>query len=306
MISCWLRMADTGDFSTCEEKYVRYADMFDMVHPINGGKLKADGSIEIESWKRKGFGERLQHMAKDNQQLYIPVVHDNPGDMPGLLEHPERWQSAIDSLILMIDSWDGVMLDFEKELTKDTREQLSQFYYLLSYHIRKEKKICVISVRGNDGKGNDYPTAYGHDLRVIAQCADYVDYRLYGYWNPKPRTRAPYYWIIDSINYAIEQGIPRNRLLFGSGTYSNHWVNNRKTEVPYDKAMELSKDIQWIDENENGTVRESYSDTPDGHIWIADYHTVKRDRDIADKYLLAGVSLFTPSGSSDGVFRALQ
>src|SRR5690606_25575904 len=128
--------------------------------------------------------------------------------------------------------------------------------------------------------GSDPPDAYTYDFGVVGEIADYVDLRCYNYWAPPPRSIAPFWWIEECIQYALRYGISERQLTLGLGTFSEYRfdVNEAHSdEITYAHAMETvaahGAASVWVEENENGIVREYLAEVGSGTIWIHDART---------------------------------
>jgi len=308
-----------GDYPapTSEESYNANLDKLDMVYPNNGGDLQADGSWFQETWKiNPDWPQSLPGIASGAGHTYMPVMTCDATGVLTVLDSPSLQQAAADGLIdLALNTrfdapWDGVMLDLE-QIPLAYQSKLSDFYRVLSEHVRGEGLELGIWTRGRTGDtGPDYENAYTNDYAVLAETADFVEMGCYGYWNPLPRSMAPDWWERAAIEYAIGKGILPHHLRLGCGLFSRYWVTEDTgtgQPVTYAKALELAGgfSIDWIESNVNGTVREWYSDLGAGCLWIHDDDTLQNELTIADEYNLSGVGLFVPGMEDDGVWQVL-
>jgi spore germination protein YaaH len=302
----WLRMFPLeGEYlvPTSEEMYKAHLDQIDVAMPTNGGVLREDGSWLQERWKIiPHWPQSLPEIARDAGHLYVPTVINQRGESTyTVLENPKLQAIAAEQLVALATTerfdapWDGVCLDLES-IPFSFKEQLSDFLYLLVEKIREAGLLVVISVGGRtaDELGD------GYDYAVVRELADYVDMRCYGYREPPPRSISPYWWIEECIQFALEMGIDRERLVLGLGNFSKYWPDSTRNfpviELPYAEALRLVKEagssIEWIERNENGLVREHYAPIGDGHIWIHDAESYQDGLNLIDQYRLHGNSMF--------------
>jgi hypothetical protein len=304
----WLRMFEVqnswGTIPSSEAAYRANADKIDVALPANGGRIQGDGTWLQEPWKiNPDWPQMLPSWASDAGHLYMPVVDNDKGNMEAylqVLDDPSLQAAAAENLVTLATSgrfdapWDGVLLDFEATPTTH-RQQLSDFYYVLADRLKQAGLPMGISVAG---RATDWGT---HDFSVLAEVADFVDLRCYGYREPPPKSIAPYWWLEDSVRYALDQGISQDNLLLGLGNFSKHWPDSTQYdfhEVPHEVAMQLVAEagatVQWIASNENGIVREWYASLGSGHIWIHDGRTHRYGLQLAEQFGLLGTSLFAP------------
>lgn len=301
----WLRMFRVGGafpIPSSEEAYMAHLDQIDVAMPTNGGKLQADGTWLQESIKTDSeWARALKDIAHGAGQQYIPVVNNDREGVLTMLENPALYDAATDELLeLALHSrydapWDGVLLDIES-VPPPYSENLRAFYLTLVERVKAEGLPVGISAAG---RISDFGT---HDFELMGDIADFVDLRCYGYTEPKPKSIAPYWWLEASIQFALKSGIAPDRLVLGLGNFSKYWPDSTKydfVEMTYDEAMDLvssfGAEIQWIERNINGRIREHYADIgTEGHIWIHSWLTHKYGLSLVDEYDLLGTSLFAP------------
>jgi len=318
-----LRMCPVGgDYPapTSEAAYLAHQNMLDSILPTNGGKLQADGTWLQEGWKlNPDWPQSLPGIARGAGQQYIPIVNNDRVGILTVLDSVELQDIAAAGLVLLARSgrfdspWGGVLLDLEG-IPSAYKDKLSDFLLILSYQLRAESIPVGISVRGivND-PGPDYDNAYSYDFEVVAQAADFVDLRCYGYWNPTPRSIAPHWWVEACVQYALSQGIPAQRVYLGLGNFARYWpiTGNSGTwhNVTAEQAASLIRAansfVQWIESNGNGLVREKYADVGEGHIWLHDGDTLRHGLDLIDEYGLGGLGLFIPGMGDESVWQAI-
>ena len=148
---------------------------------------------------------------------------------------------------------------------------------------------------------------------MVAEVADYVDLRCFGYWAPQPRSIGPYWWLIACIDYALGYGIDPHRMTLGLGNFSRYWPDSgsgQSEEITYELAMQLVRDqgatVEWIESNANGLVREWYAALTQGHIWIHDATTIRHGLDLIDLYQLRGITLLAPGMGDDLHWQAIH
>lgn len=319
----WLRMFETsGDYGipTSEAEYTENLDRIYAALPLNGGKLQADGTWQQESWKTdSAWARNLPATARKAGQLYMPGVGNDRQGIVAVLQSPPLQEAAANSLVeLAVEDrhdapWDGVYLDLEG-IPYEYGAQLSDFLVLLAQHIKDAGLRVGISVRGRTGdSGSDPPDAYTYDFGVVGEIADYVDLRCYNYWAPPPRSIAPFWWIEECIQYALRYGISERQLTLGLGTFSEYRfdVNEAHSdEITYAHAMETvaahGAASMWVEENENGIVREYLAEVGSGTIWIHDARTHGLCLQLVNQFDLLGTTLFAPGMSDPAIWAVIE
>jgi spore germination protein YaaH len=313
MIRAWLQMMDIGGdypIPTSEDSYNGRLSQLSTAIPTNGGKLQGDGTWLQESWKLDHeWGQTLPSIARAAGHMYTPAVSCNRDDIVSILDDPQVQEIATTNLIQLAQTrfdapWDGVYLDIEG-VPSAYKPQLSQFYRLLSYHIRSAGMTCNVWARGKvSDPGPDYDDAYANDFEVLGQIADAVEIGCYGYWKPVlttiDRSIAPHWWQRECIEYALSRGIPACRLIVGVGLYSMYYpdsgTNAGRVQITHDAALDLiqgaNSQQEWMESGPFGLVRERRADLGAGHIWLHDVDTLRHSLDLVATYELHGISLF--------------
>ena len=305
LVGVWLAMAtDAGaqyPIPTSELSYTDNISAVDIVNPYNGGRLLSDGSwYQMIARTQTEWPQLLPTIAQQNGHRYMPVVSSKTvDDLITVLNSSDLQLLAANNLIELATTrydamWDGVLVEFEG-VPAEYRNKMSDFLYLLSYKIRSTGMQMGMSIHGHMESGN---ATMPYDLTVIGQIADIVAYYCYGYWRPLPQSLAPHWWIDECIQYALNQGIPAQRLMLGVPVFSKYWetASGPKREITYSQAIDIVHSantmVQWIEKNENGLVRERFADVGEGYIWIQDGDTLRHNLALVDKYGLAGVNIF--------------
>lgn len=324
----WLRTrTQGGDYPipNCGAEYNAHLALFDAALPLNGGTLQADGSWLQETWRySEPFPQELPNTSRGAGHFYMPGVGNDVIGVQAVLDDESLQQVAGRNLLNLalsgrFDSpWDGVYLDLEG-IPSSYKPQLNQFLYLLAYRLHSSGLLFGVSVRGKTSDpGTDYDDAYSYDFGVVAQVADFVDLRCYGFWNPASswmqRTIGPHWWIDRCIEYALKRGIPAQRMTIGLATHSRYYPNSNdgagRVDITYTHAMQMAAhalvDARWIERDNNGLVRERIVDLGASHIIIHDSDTHFHGLELADKYGLLGTTLFTPSTSDQELWSVLE
>jgi hypothetical protein len=318
----WLRMFEVGGkypIPTSEAAYKENLGAIDVAMPTNGGKLQGDGTWRQEPWKVHGeWPQGLPQLARDAGHLYIPMVDNDKNDMDAyltVLDDPALHIAAADNLVALatgerFDSpWDGVILDFEATPSSH-REQLADFHYVLADRIKQAGLLHGISVGGRVEDGG------AHDFSIVAELADFVDLRCYGYRKPAPFSIGPYWWLEACIQFAFSEGIQPEQLLLGIGNFcayqedATHPSPYNRAEITYEQAMALVEaagaTVEWIEGNDNGFIREWFAQIGKGHLWLHNAGTHEYNLNLIDQYSLMGNSLFAVGMGDEDIWELIN
>ncbi len=166
--------------------------------------------------------------------------------------------------------------------------------------------------------GPDYDTAYAYDFSILNGIADFVDVRLYGFWNPLDdpyydRSMGPYWWVSDCLDYAMGQGILRDKILLGYGTFGRYYPDSEQVDayyVTHAQALTLCGDaatyLQWQETGAYGRVREKSADLGAGHVWAHDLDTTRHALGLATERELYGIAYFVPGQEDNDTWTAIN
>ena len=306
----WLRMRgfprDGFYVPDGRTEYEANLDIIDAVMPSHGGELQTDGSwLQVDCVLDTQFSQDLPAIAESAGQLYMPQMFALGPAMEAVLGNSSLWATVANGITNLATTrfdapWAGVALDLE-DVRYEDRTLLRQFLYYLGYRLHNAGLKILLSVPGRWQHGTGPLDAY--DYLSIAQVADYMDVRCYGYWffGQSPLSIAPHWYIRACIEHALDNGLLPQRLLIGLGNISMYWEvtgQSQPVQIQYEEAKQLVTDnnsfVQWIERNESGLVRERYADIGEGHIWIHDGDTYRHSLNLIKETNLLGACLFIP------------
>jgi spore germination protein YaaH len=148
---------------------------------------------------------------------------------------------------------DGVNVDIEN-VDHNYREEYTDFVKLLKQII--PEKIVAVAVAANP-KGWTEGWHGSYDYYAIAQSSDYILLMAYDehYSGGEPGPVASAEFVEGSIQYALDQGVPKEKLVLGIPFYGRYWIEGKETGG-YGIA---SADVEAIIQKYNGTV--TYDET---------------------------------------------
>jgi spore germination protein YaaH len=274
---------------------------FSGVIPFSGYKLQGIGSwSRAESYDNE-WARSLPDQAHAAGQVYAPAVGVTQAALQAVLGNRDVWSAAADNLLALMDDWDAVVydaLDTPAELT----DANGDFVLALSTAVRQAGKPFWLSVCGTNW---DDPMSF--PLPVAEQAADLLIYYCYGWW-VQPRMVSPYWWVKQSIDFALTQGLVPSRTVLGCALYSTWWETHGgvRHDMTHAQAVEIAHAhnarVEWLENSASGLVRERVADTGTGYIALTDGSTLRHRLDLAREYELRGAMLFTPGLESQDVW----
>ncbi|MBT9258548.1 MAG: hypothetical protein KM310_02125 [Clostridiales bacterium] len=263
----------------------------------NWYRVAPDGSVEDRShpvtWE----------VARQAQIPLMPLVTNKEGKDSVLL-HPDRQEAAVESLMAKVDEGGGLMqgliLDFEL-LDPASREALTAFAERLAraLHSRGKKLGVAVIPASVDTEGSS-----PYDYPALAQVADRLILMTY---DQHGRTSAPgpvasLSWVEGRLNYALQKGVPPEKIDLGVATYGYRWSGGKGEDLPMKAAKALqpapSRDA---DESPHFTYRDKGREWA---VWYEDEQSARHKVALAREKGLLGVAVWR-LGYEDEAFWAM-
>lgn len=294
------------------QAFLAHADRISIISPqtyIVDSTGTVSGSID----------RRLVEAARAKGVKVVPLVM-NPGfDQPTMhriLVHPDARRRAIRSITALCreNKFDGIQFDFENihigdkdaftAFSRETADSLHAAHCTLS---------AAIVPRTSDLAG---PTPYhawifdnwrgAYDLKALAESMDFISYMTYAQHTggSTPGPVAGYAWMEQSLQFALAQGVPPEKISLGLAAYSDWWYpaydarNGARTtgrDVSYATAMGVLARSRvtpvWDDRqktyyalwDEEGVFQ---------HVFIEDARSFRDKLALVSKYKLRGYSVW--------------
>ncbi|MBQ8042896.1 MAG: hypothetical protein IJ272_01945 [Clostridia bacterium] len=186
----------------------------------------------------------------------------------------------------------GVNLDFSNFKLSD-KQNYTQFVKELAAVIHMNNKILVVNI----------PSAQYIDVGEVVKFADYIVLQPYGARTTSSKTSGP----ISSITY-VEQTIQDviakvkdvNKLVLELPAYTILWTERRGTVINAEqynmKTMEAYLEENNIQAKLDSASRQNYINYTKGittyKMWLEDEYSITQKTELANKYNLAGVSIY--------------
>lgn len=224
-VTGWISNYDvTGGFETLSEQY----RTFDSISPVYYF-VNPDGSLKtvISEANRK----KIDDFARSKNIKIIPAIQDFDADNLGQVLNSEeniaRHNAEVMAEILKYDYY-GIDLDYESTKLAD-KDKFFTMLSTLSAEMQREDRKLIFTVLPKWGDLISYPalpqTRKVQDWKRIADLVDefrIMTYELFG-GNTIVGPIGPLDWLELNIQYAINLGIPRDKIVLGVHTYSYDW-----------------------------------------------------------------------------------
>lgn len=327
-VRAWLRMHDdtsgTYKWHKSEENYRLYGDILSAVHPLNGGKIAADGTISEDTVRTDhAWAYGLKQWAQARGQLYMPVVRQaSAANFQTVLDSATLRTTAVAAIVLWctgttstgrFDSpWDGVDLNVEG-VAYTYRSAMSSFIQELYAALNAAGKYLNVTANAieADSAGVMTTTHYVWDYAVLADYADTVTMMNFTHGAMVPNIPGPFDWVEQCTQYALGKGVSPANLYIGLPLYCQYTAG---AEVSYTQGLTLISTWTapaWYEEN-SAKNRYRYMYGADGadSIWQVDYNVTRVHARIADQHNLGGIIVFGVGGHTYGedvtCWRALE
>lgn len=123
---------------------------------------------------------------------------------------------------------DGVNVDIEN-ITEADRANYTEFVRLLRSMIPNTKEVSVAVAANPNGWNTGWHGSY--DYKSLAKYADYLMIMTYdeSYTGGPAGPVASTSWVEKSIQYAINQNVPRDKIVIGIAQYGRYWMSGQST-----------------------------------------------------------------------------
>lgn len=189
-------------------------------------------------------------------------------------------------------NYDGINIDFEGLESGDKDNFIAFLNELKGYTIKNGLKMTV-SLPPITKSTKWYQ---GYNFKEIGNIADDVVLMSYDYSGPTTDAGpiAPYYWVDEVINYAIDNGIPADKILLGIDFYGYDWAKGQPTNtLTLDEVIDKlgGKPYSW-DENSLSPYYKYIDNGVEHTIWFEDGNSINLKLRLVKMYGLKGVAFW--------------
>src|SRR5690606_30217536 len=181
--------------------------------------LNADGSLKITTQFDPNF---VTEMHKRGIKV-VPFLSNHWDRNLGrsALQNRELLSTQIANFISK-NNLDGVQVDIENVSDID-RENYTELVRLLRAKLPKDKEVSVAVAANPNGWTKGWHGSY--DYKQLAQYSNYLMVMAYdeSYSGGPEGPVASYPWVESSIQYALNQGVPADKIVLGIPFYGRYW-----------------------------------------------------------------------------------
>ncbi|HEY8892034.1 MAG TPA: glycosyl hydrolase family 18 protein [Clostridium sp.] len=212
-------------------------------HVIATGDIVEDIDIDILtiSYEKKiSFLPVVTNMSENNFSSELART---------IISNPVVTNNFVNGILELLKKYDlqGINIDFENLYPVD-RNLFTEFIRILSQALHKNNKILVLNIAP---KWQDWPEkewAGFFDYNALGPYIDIAAIMTYewGWREGSPRPTAPINYIKQSLDYAIANNIPANKILMGMTLYGYDWntsngIKNIATTVTLSQVWDLAR-----------------------------------------------------------------
>ncbi len=266
--------------------------------------INADGSLKLTNQLDQYF---INEMHRQGIEV-VPFLSNHWDRDAGRAALQNREKLATD-IAAAVERYnlDGVNVDIEN-VSEIDRENYTDLVRLLREKIPREKEVSVAVAANPNGWTKGWHGSY--DYNKLAQYSDYLMIMAYDEsWSGGPEGPvASYPWVKRSIEYAIKQGVPSEKVVLGLPFYGRYWqegkstggygiskirieemINQYESTVIYDEVAKSPKAFIKIKEGEEPF---KFSGTVLGpgtyHIWFENDASIQAKVSLVHDYNLKG------------------
>jgi len=230
-VSAWL---PTWDEEEAFESFKNNADVINVISPF-WYHLNDDGTLAPPEG---GVPQEILEFAKQNGTPIIPTISNsfNGDRVSGIVNDPEIKTFHIQNIVDEVRKYDfdGIDIDYEG-LHSEDKDAFTSFIRDLREELNRYNKKLTIAIQAKSYPDLAKYGDRGQDWKALSQYVD--EFRImtydYGWKGSIPRPVAPYYWVEDVIEYAIDH-VPREKIYVGVPFYGYGWSDDYFSSYTYD------------------------------------------------------------------------
>ncbi|MBO9131218.1 glycosylase [Bacillus sp. 165] len=263
--------------------------------------LDDNGNLVITPYVDPAF---IKDMHRQNIKV-VPFVSNHWDQEKGKRALENRHKLADDiANFMQATHLDGVNVDIEN-VTEEEREIYTDFVKLLRNKVPINKEVSVAVV----ANPNEWNTGWhgSNDYANLHKYSDYLMIMAYdeSYQGGPEGPIASYPWVEKSIQYALKQGVPSDKIVLGLPFFGRYWMEGEESggNGIVNKAIIglVSKYNGIVDFDEEtksakATVMITNLETLNGrvlspgtyHFWYDNLDSIKAKMELVKKYRLKG------------------
>jgi LysM repeat protein len=266
--------------------------------------INADGSLKLTPVLDRYFIASMQ----SNGIRVVPFVSNHWNRVLGekALDNREALSDQIAEAV-RIYNLDGVNIDIEN-VTHEYRDEYTEFTKMLRAKIPADKEVSVAVAANPRGFTQGWHGSY--DYNSLAQSSDYLMIMAYdeSYTGSEPGPVASIQFVEKSIQYAINNGVPREKIVLGIGHYGRYWkegatvggngmanehvaqaIKMYKGVVTFDQASMSPKATFTIKEGDPALNVYGRNLQPGNYtVWFENEQSIRAKFELVEKYGIKG------------------
>jgi len=245
----------------------------------------------------EGYDAQTEAFIQKQRHLrLVPLVNNSRESSAALTDAQFRTYAAERLTDLAVEKrYDGLLVDFEL-LPPDTRDAFTQFIRELSTRLKRARKSLSVAVFPKLDVPEELAGVY--DYPALARLVDFIAVMTYDRHSDSsgPGSVAPVDWVEGNVKYALENGVPRNKLVITLAAYGYDWPAEGRAEYLglreiLARAEYYGADIHWDDASESPYF--TYQADGEGHtVWFENGYSAARRAAIAKDNHLRGVAVW--------------
>jgi len=280
-----------------------------------------DGSIELIPDVTEDWFDRVANLQAAGVKVLM-LVHNhidlgtgyewNRDHLMTVLENPTARANNIDQIVseAVARGFDGIEIDYENLDGDQGDDQTILTFMQELYPAAKAAGLIVdmaapnrTTIEGPDASERAFNPG---DLHPYLDTYRIMTYDYSGGWSD-PGPIAPYQWVDQGIQYALNSGMPAEKIALGLHFWGLDWNITQGTSTDLlssdvDQLIALhSPTVQW-----HASYREHYftytANGDDHEVWFASPEQIADRSALANKYELGGVYGWYQSGEEDPDF----
>lgn len=278
---------------------------------------------------------RVLQLAKDNNVKVIPLIVNfdngfNQELLHKLLADPTARKRSIDMMVELAKRHGFAGWQFDLEYLSMDDKELFNTYYKETADVFKKNGLSLSAalmhvtdvVGGTDMYHRFLYEDWrgGFDYKYLAETGDFISIMTYDQHTRRtpPGPVAGVDWVEKVITFALNQGVPAEKISMGIPTYGHYWhadytkekggfINGR--QIPYQQAMHLieKNDAQMV-WNEKAGCYYAFWDN-DGvyeYVYFEDEKSLVKKLELLKKYKLRGISVWVLGREADNFWKKLE
>jgi len=267
--------------------------------------LNTDGTLKVTSQ----FNSTLVNEIHKRNMKVVPFLSNHWDRELGrtALANREILSNQIAEFI-MKNNLDGVNVDIEN-VTDTDREAYTDLVRLLRQKLPKTKEVSVAVAANPHGWTKGWHGSY--DYKKLSQYADYIFIMAYDehYSGGPAGPVASYGWVEKSIQFALQQGVPKEEIVLGIPFFGRYWhsdgtkpggfgvsaiqveslISQYKGSVTYDNNAKSPKATITIKPGDPLPIIHGNTLQPGTYtFWYENANSIKSKVDLVHKYELKG------------------